>query len=140
MSNVVFDDFKNIWKSVYESEATNAGFITGKSIKEAQEKAKAEIEEQERKARELDKVLGVELKKLSFKEGEVLLVKLLTAPKPGLNELVSQLRKLPIIVKNRVQIFIVPHDLALETIDEKQMNEAGWFKRGDARRLLRPYE
>jgi hypothetical protein len=102
---------------------------------------RATIEAEIKRAKELDALLNIELMKLDLKEGDTLILKLTTNPNSdSLRTLVSQLRKLSIITANKINIFIVPKDATIEGLDEKEMNENGWYRRGDARRLLRPYE
>lgn len=95
-----------------------------------------EKEERENNKEEINRELGAQLKKLSVKEGDIIIVHLACKPKPGLQELVRQLMGMKPVKNLRIPVLIIPAELELSVMSEKEMNAVGWYKRGH--RLVRP--
>jgi len=131
--NAIEDVYQRIFKMEWEE------------AKEAKEK------------KELKELVHIELKKLDIKSGDVIIVQLLSGnvPTDSLRKFLEQLRDvIPPSLKGiefdigqpmkenpkKVNIFVVPKEVSIRTLSEKEMNKEGWFRREDYRRLLRPKE
>lgn len=75
------------------------------------------------------------IKKLDVKDGDVVIVKLSDNPKKGLEILMDQVKS--ILKDRKAGILLIPKEISIETMSEKEMNSIGWFKREDYRRLIR---
>jgi len=137
-------DVSKKWQSLSDEVYPDATLIIDNDAKKKQlveEEQRAVLEAEIKRAKELDRLLNIEFKKLDLKDGDTLIVQLTREiTTNALRELISQVRKLPIITQNKIHVFIVPNGMNLEGLDEKEMNDFGWYRRGDARRLLRPYD
>lgn len=117
--------YKRIWEETIET-----------SSKQKQvEQMKRETKKSKKVEQEV-KNLGLQLKKLSVKKDDIIIVHLTCAPKPGLAELVHQLADMKPIKDLHISVLVLPQEIEIGTMSEVDMNKAGWYKRGH--RLVRP--
>ena len=129
--------FQKIWEDVSGTRQQCEERAAKLEAEKLKQKAEAEKEkERKRRYREVTKEFDFQLQKLSLKKGDIVIVHLTSAPKPGLSELMRQLMTMKPILDFSVPVLVIPMELELSTISEAEMNKAGWFKRGH--RLVRP--
>jgi len=142
-----WEEKKNIYTKVFSNMKVFSdmwGQASEDSENEELKRAKKELEKAKIKAEKektkrllhVEAELGFQLEKLSLKEGDIILVHLTCKPKPGLQELVRQLLGIKPVKDYKIPVLIIPSELELSAMDEKEMNAAGWYKRGH--RLMRP--
>jgi len=134
-----WEEQKNTYTKVFSDMwgQTSNDFVELKKAKKELEKAKIKAEkEKTKRLLHVERELGFQLEKLSLKEGDILIVHLTCAPKSGLQQLVKQLLEIKPIKNYKLPVLIIPAELELSIMSEKEMNAAGWYKR--AHRLMRP--
>ena len=129
------DFYQKTFRGMWDQASGDEPYLE-KANKEV-EKAKVKAEKEKVKRLQLvNKEFGFQLEKISLRDGDTIIVHLTCKPKPGLSELVHQLMEMKPVKNLKIPVLIIPAELELSTMDEKEMNKAGWYKRGH--RLVRP--
>lgn len=129
--------FRGMWDQASGDDKT---IISAKELEKANkeaEKSKVKVAKEKAKRLQLvNKEFGFQLEKIFLKDGDIIIVHLTCKPKLGLSELIHQLMDMKPVKNLKIPVLIIPAELELSTMDEKEMNKAGWYKRGH--RLVRP--